>query len=213
MLTHTGGVVSRHYINNCQDHKVNIKETQIGIKLSVDSEYYANSVNTIYEIGAKLCHVCWRKFAKEDRSNSDAALSRFSYDLIVGRAYSLAETILNFATKTIKTHSNDKIRRMMVVNLANSIRLQKRPDEAKTVIDGEDWSASSDDFKICVACIREDVDSVIDIMKSMGRNGSISIDDYRSWPIFRGIRVNKKFVSTFEEIFGEPFFSSKKPTK
>jgi hypothetical protein len=54
---------------------------------------------------------------------------------------------LSFSSDVLKkSGGNDRCRRMMRVNLANSIRLQGRQEEAVKVLNADDWSASNDEF-------------------------------------------------------------------
>jgi hypothetical protein len=130
LFTHTGGVVSKQYMEICETHKCAAAGVEVGTKLSVSPEYFGNAVKVIYEIGSKLCHVLWRKFAPDERQDADIRLNELRYDLIYTRAYDIAESLLRFGTDVLKTHANDSTRRMMVVNLANAARLQERREEA-----------------------------------------------------------------------------------
>jgi len=204
LLTHTGGIVSKQYLEVCKEHKCNIEKVALGEKLTVNAEYFREAVGIIYEIGVKLCHVFWRKFAKEERKEADRALNELGYDLIYGRAYPVAEAILNFGDNVLKTHYSDSTRRMIVINLANAIRLQERPEDAKLILDREDWSACSEEFKICVAAVRGEVDTVVQLANAIGTGGRPTLEHYRTWPVFRGMRTEEKFILAVEQIFGEP---------
>jgi hypothetical protein len=208
LLTHTGGLVSAQYLANCKAHKTNVTGIQIGAKLEVDSTYFSQAVSIIYEIGAKLCHVLWRKFLEKEREAADRALSDLGYALMHGGAYDIAESLLHFGTHTLKKHSSDSIRRVMIVNLANTLRLQERDAEAKKILDKEDRSAVDNNFKICVAAVYGDIDRVLSLMPIIGANGKPSAEDYRTWPVFIGMRTDKRFVTTFEDIFGEPLITT-----
>jgi len=204
LLTHTGGVVSQQYIDNCKHHKCDVPaDIALGDTLPVDRKYFAEAVNAIYEIGVKLCHVMWRKFAPEEREAADSKLNELGYNLIFGRAYGLAEALLLFGTDVLKTHASDEIRRTMAINLANAVRLQGRRDEANKFLDKEDWSACSDLFKVCVAAVKEDVTTVVRFMRLIGAGARSNIEDYRTWPVFRVVRTQEPFIAAFEEIFGE----------
>lgn len=205
LLTHTGGVVTAQYLSVCKAHGVDVSDLKIGSRLIVNPQYYSQAVDTICEIGVKLCHVFWRKFAKEDRDQADGALLDLGFNLIFNRSYKTAEQILAFGTRTLKNHSNDSVRRMMVINLANAIRLQKREPEAKKILDGEDWSASSLELKIGVSAVSSNVAETVALMKTIGPNSRPTAEDYRSWPVFRGMRTNKEFVEGFESVFGMPY--------
>ena len=81
LLTHTGGIVSQKYIENCRAHGLPLSDVAVGSKLTVDNEYYSNAVDAICEIGIKLCYVLWRKFAKDERDKADSTINEFCYDL------------------------------------------------------------------------------------------------------------------------------------
>jgi hypothetical protein len=202
LFTHTGGTVSAPYIANCKQFGADLDGVKIGDQLSVDAAYYRVAVNVVCEVGIKLCYVLWRKFAQADQEEADKALNQFCFELIKRRNYSTAETILAFSSRWA---SEDHCRRMMIVNLANAIRLQDRATDAAKILDQEDWSAVRDEFRISVAAVRDNVDEVVSLMKTLGPHAQHpTIDDYRDWPVFRGMRTNKKFSEAFEEIFGEP---------
>jgi hypothetical protein len=43
-------------------------------------------------------------------------------------------------------------------------------------------------------------------MREIGLNeDEVTIENYRTWPLFKVIRNEKKFLKTFESIFKEPF--------
>lgn len=203
LLTHTGGVVSRQYLKVCNEHKCQIDGVSLGEKLKVSHKYYASSVRIVYEIGFKLASVLWRKFDPDDRGAADGAFNQATLNLIKMREYELAEGLIKFALNTFKTFSSDSVRRMMCVNLANSLRLQGRRDEAKGILSKEDWSATSDTFRLCVSAVQEDVENVLLYMKRIGSQGYPTKDDYKWWPVFRGMRRNPAFASAYFDVFGE----------
>ena len=205
LMTHTGGAVSAQYLANCGAHGADTTGVAIGDRLSVSSQYFSEAVTIIYELGVKLCHVLWRKFAPAQREEADRVLSELCYNLIYGGAYRLAEVLLRFGTSGLKVHSSDRIRRVMVVNLANSLRLQEKQDEAKEVLDEEDWSAVDNEFSVCVAAVRGDIAEVVRLMPIIGTGSAPNAEAYRAWPVFRGMGSDERFTMAFEKVFGEPY--------
>ena len=52
--------------------------------------------------------------------------------------------------------------------------------------------------------LEEKLDKVCDTMLSIGKNGEIlKPEQYRNWPIFKGVRTENKFRETFKRVFGE----------
>lgn len=209
LLTHTGGIVSQQYITNCTAHGYKT-EIKVGDELTTDSEYFNNAVRITSEIGIKLAHVLWRKFAPDEREAADADLNERSYRLISAREYELAERLLDFGVNTIKTHSSESKKLMMLINLANAIKLQNRKEEAKKLVDEVDWSAKSYMFRVGACAIEDKIDEICEIMILIGKSGEVSSVDYREWPLFRNIRKSDKFKETFEKIFGEPLVVDQK---
>jgi hypothetical protein len=210
LFTHTGGVVSAQYIANCKEHKCDIGQTTAGDKLDVDPDYFLRAINVVAEIGIKLTYVLWRKFLPVEREKADAYLNDITFNLIDRREYGLAEALLAFGTDVIKRYGGeDRTRRMMIVNLANAIRLQDREDEAKAILKQEDWGATGYEYQICVAAVNGDVRKTVELIKKIGDNGAVSRDDYRQWPVFRGMRSDTNFVNAFEELFGEKLITDK----
>ena len=202
LLTHTGGVISQQYVRNCAIHKCNVSNPIVGNKVKISPEYFSDSVAVMYELGIKLCYVMWRKFQKDENLRADTVLNEMCFDLIFNGAYAIAESILTFSVQVLKKGGADRTRRMMVVNLATSIRLQGRVAEAQKVIDNEDWSAVGDSFKICAASARGDVDEVVRLIKYIGPNSKdIDAENYRIWPVFREMRKDDRFISAFREVF------------
>lgn len=207
LLTHTGGLVSNQYIANCA--KFGYKENAVvGEKLETDANYFKGAVNIIGEIGFKLGHVLWRKFEQSERAKADARLIDLGVDLISSREYALAEQILDFGYN-MKKHSSDERRRMMVVNLANAVRLNGDVNRASNILEKEDWTATGPNFRICVAAAKDDLANVCTLMRQCGATGAVSAEEYREWPIFRGLRRKEEFTTAFFETFGEPLLNEK----
>ena len=211
LLTHTGGIVSHQYLANCSNHKCDVSQISVGDRLQIDAKYFADAVHVMSEIGLKLGYVFWRKFGKGQRDRADSILNDECYNLIVNRDYRTAEAILSFGCDVLRRGGSDKTRRMMTINLANALRLQKKESNAKKLLDGEDWGAVNDEFAISVAAVRGEVSHVISLMKRIGGSGRPNIEDYRTWPVFRGMRTNSEFQSAFFEVFGEAVIVTPSP--
>src|SRR5262245_24985462 len=71
LFTHTGGVVSSQYLENCANHKADVSGVRLGARLSANGQYYRCAVEIVQEIGLKLCYVLWRKFDSENIDKAD----------------------------------------------------------------------------------------------------------------------------------------------
>lgn len=202
LLTHTGGHISAQYIKVCKDHKYEVSEP-LGTKLYTGPKYFEEAVAIISEIGIKLGHTLWRKLNPDERADADNHLNEIGLGYIRSRNYPLAKSILDLGVNLPKHHS-DFNRRMLVINFANAHKLGGDAAEAKSILSHHDWTATSTDFQICVAAVRDDMPAIVAHMKEIGATGKITKSDYRDWPVFRKIRSKKEFQDCFAEIFGEP---------
>lgn len=202
LLTHTGGVVSEQYLKNCSEHGVKA-DSQVGEKLEVDAKYLKSAINIVSEIGYKLIHTMWRKFSPDEREQADRVLNEVGMDLIATGEYDLAEALLQFGVNQ-KHHSTDLLKRMMIVNLANAAKLGGNKDRCDKALSSNDWSATSYQFQICVAAVRNDFREVMRLLKLGSDVIEITSSDFRDWPVFRDARKNSEVQGVFEEVFGEP---------
>lgn len=208
LITHTGGIVSEQYLKNCKEH--GFKTTaRAGDRLSVDISYLARSVEIVAELGFKLIHTMWRKFLEKEREVADGALTDCGMNLIKIRQYKTAERIMEFGVNQKKHHS-DRVRRMMVVNLANAVKLGGRLEDAKAILGKNDWSATSPQFQICVAAVNDDHDRVCELLRLGPETIDITATDFRDWPVFRSTRKIEKVLEVFREVFGEPLILTRK---
>ncbi len=139
------------------------------------------------------------------RGNSPAAssLNSESYELLLQRRFRLANTMLKFGLD-FKKQGDEVTRKMMVVNRAIAVKSFESGEEADKILAQEDWSATGDKFKICVAAVREDIEAVLSYLPKIP-DEEISKDEFREWPAFRWISVDPRFIVAFEEKFGESF--------
>jgi hypothetical protein len=96
--------------------------------------------------------------------------------------------------------------KMMIINYANAVKLSGDKERGEKILDSEDWSAVTDNFKICVAAVKDDMDTVLELMHPVVTMGLMGTGDFREWPVFDSMRSDPKFISSFEEQFGEKMF-------
>ena len=92
---------------------------------------------------------------------------------------------------------------MMIVNQASAYRHMKGEERCNTILDSEDWSASSPKFRISVAALRSDIDAVCSLINPAYLAGEVRKEDFADWPVFSFIRNKEKFRQEFKRIFNE----------
>jgi hypothetical protein len=208
LLTHTGGIVSQQYLNVCREHNVDIKGVSIGDKLSISTKYYLHAVRTVLEFGLKVTQIIWRKLLPNQIEEASSELNEISYRLIEQRRYKFAASMLKFGLE-MPNKGTEATRMRMVVNYANAEKLDGNKDAAEKIIAAEDLTALNDAYRICVAAIQDDIDGVVNMMKSVTDPKLVGAHGFREWPVFESLRSDPKFVQAFEETFREKLFTEK----
>jgi hypothetical protein len=213
LFTHTGGIISEQYIKICNEHGCSVGDCTIGQVLTIDPEYYTRAVEVVLEFGMKLVQVIWRKFLPTETDDAENNLNHFSYRLITQKNYKLAAKMLKFGLTDMKKHGTEATRKMMVVNYANAEKLGGNVDVAREILDREDWSASTDRYRICVAAVKDEIETVISLMPRVVETKEMRISDFREWPVFETVRADPRFVEVFERSFSEKLLADRESTK
>lgn len=201
LVTHTDGIVSRQYLSVCRDHKVHLQNVAAGDQLVISAKYLNRSIDIVSELGWKLIQVVWRKLSPDEIDTAAASLNHESYELLLRRRFRLARTMLRFGLD-FKKQGSEETRRMMVVNLAIAEKSLENIEEVTKILTEEDWSATSNKFRICVAAVQGDVKTVLAWLPKIS-DEEVSKNEFREWPAFQWVRTDPAFVTAFEEKFGE----------
>jgi hypothetical protein len=203
LFVHADGAVSNQYIKVCKQYGVKLNnDLKPGDRLDVSHEYLDKAFQCLYEIGVKLTHVLWRKLKPDDIGRADLSLIDITYELLADEQYEMAKTLLDFGTETLKKHHSDINRRILVINRAQAYKWAGDEKTSASILEREDWSACGDNFKICVAVLKNDFENAIQLMSKIGSSGSIKEHEYLDWPVFRSFREQPDFPNTFKATFG-----------
>jgi hypothetical protein len=202
LFVHADGVASAQYKRVCEEHGALPDGFVPGGQLEASRDYLICAYKCIYEIGVKLCQVIWRKLIEKEISQADDALNEIAYELLQAEKYDLATRLLEFASDVVKKHSSDKSRRIFLINLAQAYKFGPVEKSARDAICRMDWSATGDNFKICLAVLDDDFVQASVIMRRIGTTGVVSKSSYLDWPIFKVFRETLEFKTVYTEIFG-----------
>jgi len=204
LATHGNSIVNSYYLQNCNRNGLVLEDVQIGDKLNIDRKYLTESAQRLLEFGVLLIFVLWRKnFPKTDQ-NPYHHLNLLTYEMIRQGEYYVSSRILEFALFKQKPNVEDRQVKMMTVNLANALKMDKKNDRSKEIIDKVDWSATSDDFKMCIYSLKENVEEFVKLMPVAVKSGALTKADIREWPVFEWVRDKDIVSEKFTEIFNEP---------
>jgi len=209
LFVHCDGRVSAQYLQVCTENGCSVDSgISVGDQLEVTKEYFEKAYECIYEIGIKIAHVIWRRQCPEQLVKSDDNINKITYGLIENAEYDLAIRLLDFFAK-MKKHSDETMRRTMVVNRAQAYKWATDKEKCQEILNAEDWSACEDKFKLCVAVLREDFTAAYRCMKKLKEDGEFHRVHYKDWPIFQELRRQPDFSAVYVECYGEPFTTEK----
>jgi len=208
LFTHCNGVVSAQYLSVCDKHKVAFDpRPKLNDQLRVRPDYFYGAYKCLFEIGAKLANVLWRKAIPQKRAAADEHLTNFIYDLVVHERYELAISLSDFALNTppISKNCDEDSRLRTIINMAQAHKWSKQQDIALLVLKRDSWATRNDVFQLAVAVIRDDFNGASVLMKRIGPDGKITANDYRDWPLFQEFRKTKEFTAAYQDVFGCEF--------
>ena len=90
---------------------------------------------------------------------------------------------------------------MVRVNLAQTYKWQGRNEDCEKLLCEHDWEAANDQFRLCVAVLREQEDAEQYLARAAG-SGAIRLSDLYEWPLFTKFRQQEEFSAIVERVFG-----------
>jgi hypothetical protein len=206
LFVHADGVISHQYIKMCKNHGYKLEDDiEKCVRLNVSLDYFRYACDCVFEMGAKLGHVIWRKLLKEERTFSDENLNLICHNLISSENYNLSIKLLHFATEIIKTHSSEQILLQLKINHAQALKWQGNEQNCRDYLNEIDWSAKSHKFRLAKEILEENYEEAVQIMKSIGKSGEINKAEYKLDPLYKKLRQTDLFKSTYKEIFSEEY--------
>jgi hypothetical protein len=204
LIAHGEKIFTKRYTSICHKNGHKGSEKTLGTAVNLTSKYLKQAADLLLEFGILLVFSLWRKQFPAQEPDAFRNLNQVAFKLIENRNYITSIRVLNYALGLKKINMEDIIKKMMYVNLASAHRHSNEKDKCIRVLDEVDWSGSSDDYKLCVAALKDDVQKVIDLMGLVAGSGKITKSDFREWPVFDFIRDNGEFCEKYLEVFGEP---------
>ena len=208
LFTHCDGVVSKQYLDICQEVGCKMKESRkVGDQLEIGAKYLFQSCMLMSQVGVMLGQTLWRKVLEDELEKADSHLSRIVFDYLHMEHWGNAISLSKFAHGLPKI-STDAIERIFSVNHAIALSAIDKKKAAKTVLDKKDWSATTYDFKLAYAILTEDFSEAEAIMCKLGKEGELLVElSYHDWPLFREFHDSKEFFRGYEKVYGYKYSS------
>lgn len=206
LFTHCNGDVSQQYLDVCKGvgytHSDAVSK---GDRLKIGTEYFFRVCDVLFEVGLKLSHTLWRKVLPDEIDKADEHLSDTIFNLLQNERWERAISAGEFAFCQ-KKYANRERQKIITANYCIALKFGGQPNEAKRLLEEEDWSDSMPDFRLAKAVLLDEFETASNIMISVGKQGHlISEHDYHTWPLFREFRGNDFFRKSYKKIYGTDF--------
>jgi hypothetical protein len=203
LFAHTGGVVTELYMQKCKAFKINLPETiKPSVQIPFRPKYFTNAVGTLQELCIKLCHFIWCKVTPDEHKLADAAIHAACFDIIRFGDTAVARRILHYVIN--QTAISSKIMRLRFILLhATALKLSGDVKLAYAELDKEEWLATDLRYQILAAAIKDDKETVFNLMKKTVNSGQVTLEDFRTWPAFGPLRSNLTFQEHIRNVFGK----------
>lgn len=206
LLAHGEKRFTQRYAEICKSQGHKGSEKLVGKEIELTTNYLSQSVDTLLEFFMLLIFSVWRKQIPEEEQSAFDLINHVIYRLITDERYRVPINVTEYVLGLKGVSVTEATRLMLIVNLASAYRHQDNKELVIQTLKRADWSAASDNYKICVAALREDVDEVVTLMAPCVSSNKISKDDFREWPVFSFVRDSDEYRSEFKKIFGENLF-------
>lgn len=206
IIMHCDGKVTSQYISICKENNVkNIPE--IGKTLKIDKEYLIYSIETIEEVIIKLGQTIWRKQFNDEIDIANKHIINFGFDMLILDKFKVAELISSYGL-SIKSNqiTCDSDRKLILINYCIALKHLNKNDEITKVLDKEDFSSCSSEFKLAKEILIDNFVEAIRLMKLVGCKGEYFDEKaYITWPLFHFFRKQPNFKIVFKEIYNKDF--------
>ena len=201
-IVHAGGIATSEYLRRLRA----LGESELaaeGRPLALASEYIERAWDVVYAFGIVTTHLVSvaraRGLREVDREEeADNQLNSAAVWAIEQRRYGAAERILEYAQK--RRLSKTTYQLMVLVNLAQTYKWQGRDEECRELLRQHDWEAASDQFRLCVAVLRDE--NAEEYLTRAVKSGDVGLSDLYEWPVFLKFRELEDFPAIVERVFG-----------
>jgi stress-induced morphogen len=201
LFVHTGGVVSRSYLENCEKWKIELDpRIEEGSKLGVSDKYIQHALECFYEICVRIIQATTRRIFKESFKEADWELNNTSVALFNEDKWSLAERLFSYALRIPDNlRSGDEIQYYFRINLCIAKKFGGK--NYKADLHKVDWAPLHPMYHFAVEVLEDRFDSAARLMRQSVVNEKIGEKNFSEWPLLRDFKNSKEFKDAYKEVY------------
>ncbi|AKC82260.1 hypothetical protein IMCC26134_04815 [Verrucomicrobia bacterium IMCC26134] len=204
LCAHTGGIISKQYVDKCTAAKYKWKEGEapdLGSRIDIGEKYYNRAIDAFFILGIRITQGLLRRFLPDEKEPADMHLINTGFSRLEQESHGLAERIFDFALSIPEKHtSGDATRKVFLVNKCIALYYQDKKVEMEKLLSSYDWSAMHNKFVLAVNVLREKWSDAAELMNK----SDLSDKEFSNWPLFREFRKTEEFKNQFLKIYGRP---------
>jgi hypothetical protein len=201
LVVHNNSVVNKRYLDNLRALDVPTTH-KVGDRLQTTRKYLDTVISAAIELAFKVSQTVWRKIDKLSAAAADETANDVTFALIEIRRYELGRKLFEFCQHPDFRFAKERARLVNIVNYANLERLSGNQNEARRILEAEEWDSKNLEFQICSAAVLGEVDRCISLLERHGIEIGIGPAEYSSWPVFSEIRESPEFRLAHKKVLG-----------
>lgn len=205
IYVHNDGYPSKAYVNRIKASTGKSVNVDFSQRLRLTSSYFNESSDILTEALMIISQGVTRKILKSDRDAKSALDTGFAhaiYELIEEKRYDSAARVGEIVVRKYPG-IGELGSRMATINWAIAEKKRGEIEKCNKILDTPEWTASRDEFRLCVAAVKGDVESVCSYIPKLKDSDWITPESYFEWPAFDDLRSKSDFWKALHETYGE----------
>lgn len=205
IYVHNDGYPSKAYVNRIKSATGKAASVDFSKRLRLTSSYFNEASDILTEALIIISQGVTRKILKSNRdakSELDTGFAHAIYELIEEKRYESAARVGEIVVRKYPG-IGELGSRMATINWAIAEKKRGEIEKCNKILDTPEWTASRDEFRLCVSAVKGDIDSVCSYIPKLKDSDWITPESYFEWPAFDGLRDKSEFWKALHETYGE----------
>lgn len=194
LLVHNGGIVNGIYLK-----KVRLPDNfgvRLGEKVTVDEKYITDSLEIVKRYG-NLLGICIWKSAKKESEYRLAYLLKSCIKFMEQEEYLLArDCSILLESETI----DEDLYLLGKINYWQTYKWRDEFDTIKEEVENFDFSTKAKKFELAQLILLDKYEDFMDYVTQNGLPEGIEINDIKTWPLFKKLRLQDSFSSFITDL-------------
>ncbi|MFP8940838.1 hypothetical protein ACLIYM_05305 [Streptomyces fenghuangensis] len=208
LVVHNGGVVNHTYLSIVGALGGNRDEVELGTKLKIDKDYFAEGVQRLLALGVLLSADVAGKLHKREVEELHPTLFRLSDIAVRRKAWSAAEAISAYLLNG-KLNRGKHLRAQLLNWTAR--KGKHGPDEIRKEVEEWDVSGLSEDFSHCKEVLIGDKGAAVDVIEDLLAREKLTLIELATNPIYAEIASEVPSMSRVKNLSLESASSPDRP--